>query len=162
MDTHAATQGGADDIAAALGRPADGSVLDADAIHAELHDALLHHAARKVSSRLDDKKHDDDDVDDGFVAFYPEGSRGVMEGQFPACHAPTSCGAKCAKAVDDALTSCVKWVDADQPSGTPRDACGSTLDHAEKTCGDESPGQVHSCYETAAAGFRGLLTGSER
>ena len=104
----------------------------------------------------------DDDVDDGFVAFYPEGSRGVMEGQFPACHAPTSCGAKCAKAVDDALTSCVKWVDADQPSGTPRDACGSTLDHAEKTCSDESPGQVHSCYETAAAGFRGLLTGSER
>ena len=131
-------------------------VVDADALHAELHDTLLHHAARKASSHMDGDKHDDDDK---HTAFYPAGSSAVMDGQFPSCHAPTSCGAKCSKVVDDALSKCVTWVDADQPSGTVREACASTLDHAKKTCEDELPGQVQTCYRAAAAGFQALLSG---
>jgi len=149
-------------IAASLGRSAD--AVDPDALHDELHDTLLHHAAHRASSQLTAAGEHDNDDDDGeeVHAFYPSGSRGVMEGQFPMCHAPTSCGVKCAKAVDDALGKCVEWVDADQPSGSSRDACSLTLDHARQSCAEESPGQVSLCYETAAAGFCSLLGKHER
>ena len=120
-----------------------------------------HDDHRNDHNRTADNNHNrsTNDDDDKHTAFYPAGSSAVMDGQFPSCHAPTSCGAKCSKVVDDALSKCVTWVDADQPSGTVREACASTLDHAKKTCEDELPGQVQTCYRAAAAGFQALLSG---
>ena len=99
-------------IAAALGRPADAAAAD---LHGVLHTKLLQHAAKKAASNV---LHAEEHGDDREVhALYPGGSKSVMAGQFPSCHAPSSCGAQCSKAVDDALAHCTAWADADEPPG---------------------------------------------
>jgi hypothetical protein len=162
-------------IAAALGRTVDAAPAD---LHADLHAALLQRAAKTAASGM---LHAEEHGDDHEVrVLYPGGSKSVMAGQFPSCHAPSSCGAQCSKAVDDALARCTSWADADEPLGAPRDACETHLDAAERTCAEE-PGeggaaaarlegaagtgagaaQRRECYVPAAAGFRALLGSSD-
>ena len=163
------------DIAAALGQPADAAPAD---LHSDLHAKLLQHAAKTAASNVHHAEEHGSDHEARML--YPGGSRSVMAGQFPSCHAPTSCGAQCSKAVDDALARCTSWADADEPPGAPRDACEAHLDAAEATCAEE-PGegaggaaesegtagtgvggtQRHECYAPAAAGFRALLGSSD-
>jgi len=164
-------------INAAIGRPADATHSD---LHGDLHAALLQRAANTAASNvLHAKEHGDDRE---VRVLYPGGSKSVMAGQFPSCHAPTTCGAQCSKAVDDALARCTSWADADEPPGAPRQACEAHLDAAEATCAEE-PGeggggggggsvaglegaavngaaQRRECYAPAAAGFRALLGSS--
>jgi hypothetical protein len=163
-------------IEAALGRPADAAPED---LHGDLHAALLQRAAKTAASNM---LHAEEHGEDREVhVLYSGGSKSVMAGQFPSCHAPTSCGAQCSKAVDDALARCTSWADADEPPGAPREACEAHLDAAEATCAEE-PGeggggggsaagfegaagdgavQRRECYAPAAAGFRALLGSSD-